>query len=487
MTLSTEDEGGWKWYTFALITFAKLQIFVWKPKYIYLALLSSIPVIFLLTRGVSRAFVILPLILALLTAYNERKATGYIRLLIIRFVYLFPLCDVRKDPLLLKPITVINVPMRQRRKILITGGTGFCGVQVVKYLVENYPDWQLVLVSRSKNRKAAIQRIHHVCNEHGIPLFPTESIEIVRGEFKEYSLGRTYDELDAIWKDIGVVFHFAICNSYILPYECNYLWNQNLELICRLCYKHGVQLHAMGGAGYHFLEDCEIPKSYHRSTWCNGYFQFKQFQRLLVEKYVDHGLVGCTYDLPYIFADVEPKSILTPSDYEVNLNIKFARHFGQVRSFDVAVITPRVVAEIIARHTEIAFNTGALEYKYMNLFVRCFNDDDLNRLANVSWAKSRAHVEETIRNTTINSDFMISVFRDLFPEFWVGMKCRPLVAPDWAKDILESVDGEAVFRKIVRQCDAEGFSLAKFKNPKRDRKNSKVLYEPSGGQRQTLF
>jgi hypothetical protein len=134
------------------------------------------------------------------------------------------------------------------------------------------------------------------------------------------------------------------------------------------------------------------------------------------------------------------------------------------------------VAEVIAKHADIAFNTGAFECKYMNLFVRSFNDDDLNRLANVSWAKSRAHVEETIRNTTINSDFLISVFRDLFPEFWVGMKCRPLVCPNWAKEIMETVDGEEVFRKVVRQTDAEGLSMAKFKNPKRDRKNSKVLY-----------
>jgi hypothetical protein len=103
-------------------------------------------------------------------------------------------------------------------------------------------------------------------------------------------------------------------------------------------------------------------------------FSVKQFQRLLVKKYVEHGLFGCTYDLPYIFADVEPTSALTPTHYEVNLLMKFNLHFGQVPSYDLAVITPQVVAAIIAKHTEIAFKAGALDSKYMNLFTQAFSD-----------------------------------------------------------------------------------------------------------------
>lgn len=457
-----EVERQWKWYTYALLAFANLQLFSREPHYIHVVLLSSIAAMYWLTHGVARGFVLVPLALEFLTAFYERKATGWIRRLIFKFVCFFPPCDARKDPLLVKAIKPTNVPLRQKRRILVTGGTGFCGVQVVKFLTENYPDWKIALVSRSASRMATVNRIQQVCREHGIPFFNTDEIEVIRGDFKKLNLGRTFEELDAVWNDIGVVFHFAMCNSYFVPYECNYKWNQNLDVICRLCQKHGVQLHAMGGSGYHILEDCEIPVSNRRgSTWCNGYFQFKQFQRLLVEKYIEHGLHACTYDVAYIFADVEPKSARSPSDYEAGFVVKFIRHFGAPVGFVGEVVTPRAIAAIIAKHTDIAFKRGALESKYMHLFVQVFND--LNHV--VCGRKERAQVEETIRNTTVNSDALITAYRDLFPDFMVGRKIRPLECPIWAKEILDTVDGQEVARKFVQQCDDEGMSFATFKNP----------------------
>ena len=251
-------------------------------------------------------------------------------------------------------------------------------------------------------------------------------------------------------------------SSYIVPYECNYKWNQNLDIICNLCQKHGVQLHTMGGSGYHILEDSKIPLSYRRgSTWCNGYFQFKQLQRRLVEKYIEHGLHACTYDVGYIFADVEPKSALSPSDYEAGWVVKFIRRFGGPVGFVAEVVTPRAIAKIVARHADNGFKRGALESKNMHLFVEIFHDLNLF----VCGRKEGAQVEENIRNTTVNSDTLMKVYRDLFPDFMLGRKVRPLTCPIWAKEMLDKVDGEAVLRKFVRQCDDESMSFATFENP----------------------
>ena len=191
-----ESEQRWEWYTYALLAFANLQLFVREPKYIHVVLLSSIPIMYWLTHGVARGFVLVPLVLEFLTALYERRVTGCIRKLIFKFVCFFPPCDPHKDPLLLKEIITTNVPLRQKRRILVTGGTGFCGIQVVKYLVENYPGWEIVLVSRSASRMSTVNRIQQVCCEHGIPFFNTDKIEVIRGDFKKRNLGRTFEELD---------------------------------------------------------------------------------------------------------------------------------------------------------------------------------------------------------------------------------------------------------------------------------------------------
>lgn len=180
----------------------------------------------------------------------------------------------------------------------------------------------------------------------------------------------------------------------------------------------------------------------------------------LCTKYVGHGLYACTYDVPYIFANVEPKSGRTPRDYEAGLVIKFIRHFSTKVVYSGEVVTPREIAEIIAKHAEIALTRGEMESKYMHLFVQSFNDDDLNRL--VHGRKPSPQIEETIRNTTENSDALITAYRDLFPDFMATRTCRPLTCPTRAKEVLDAVDGEAVLRKFVRQCDDEGMSFARF-------------------------
>jgi hypothetical protein len=142
----------------------------------------------------------------------------------------------------------------------------------------------------------------------------------------------------------------------------------------------------------------------------------------------DYMLARMTYDVSYIFsyifADVEPKSARTPRDYEAGLVIKFIRHFGTKVGYSGEVVTPREIAEIIAKHAEIALTRGEMESKYMHLFVPSFNDDDLNRL--VHGRKPSPQIEETIRNTTENSAALITAYRDLFPDFMATRTCRPL-------------------------------------------------------------
>eukprot|EP00052_Salpingoeca_macrocollata_P019412 m.161115 g.161115 ORF g.161115 m.161115 type:complete len:571 (+) comp20960_c0_seq1:288-2000(+) len=454
----------WSLLTRAVIGFGHLQMLAWYPEALHgvLFLVSSLVV---LMCNCSLIWLGIPLALALLVHRSERWVTGRLRYLVFGAICLTPPCDPRADPLVQQlrnsnALPSTPRPMSTQQAALVTGATGFAGMYLLRELVRRHPERNIVVLSRH-SRNVTLAKIRRCCARYGVPEFPLDNVTVTFGDFKKTNLGSSLVQLDAVWSQIGVVYHYAMSTSYIVPYECMRFWSHNVDLLCRLCLQHGVQLHAMGGSGSHVVEDTPVPESKIRSIWCNGYFYFKLFQRELMSKYVERGMFGCTYDAPYITADVALPAATTPVDYEVAVAFKFGRTYGLPPTLaEMTVITADGLACVLAEHAERARAMRQMECSYMNLFIKAFPVCACVQRNGVTITGSRQEVIDNIQKSASNPGLMCQLLDVLVPEFVNTVQMRPRSGPRWTAELLDKYDAEAVCDKYLQQVDAAKLTIA---------------------------
>ncbi|GMH74186.1 hypothetical protein TL16_g06396 [Triparma laevis f. inornata] len=450
----------WKWYTPFLITFCdQLMPLVSRTDWLYA--LCFIPLLLSLLAG--SAYHSLPAYLPALSVgatllslpivhFKSRYLTGQLRFFIFFVVYLFPSCDATLDPLCDPAVIIANglnsrnksTPRRtlRRRKIksvMVTGATGFTGVHLIRHLLTHYPTWKVSILSRRSDSNATHLALLATCKQYNIVSFTAQeliTLNVVKGDFKKPNLGLSQDQLDHHFESIDAVFHLAMSTSYIVPYEANRIWAANLAVLCQACLAHNVELHCMGGSGYHITEDCKSFDSKKRGLWMNGYFQFKQFQVKLLNTYTEHtDLVSCTYDVPYIVADDDGEETLTPALYETALIFKIFRHFGSCDHYDLSIVTPQTVSWVLCQNAQREKGEKAT---YMNFFEDKYDFDGLSRVGGFEQV-GREVIRGRISEKVANVGEILELYESVAPSFWVGTPLRKIVAPEWVCGYLEEL------------------------------------------------
>ncbi|GMH58307.1 hypothetical protein TrST_g9604 [Triparma strigata] len=428
--------------------------------------------------------------------FNERWLTGQLRFFIFFVVHLSPPCDATLDPLCdpakISKSATSTTPRRslRRRKIkhvMVTGATGFTGVHLIRHLLTYYPSWKVSLLSRRSDPASTYLALLATCKKYNVTPFSTQelnSLFVVKGDFKKPNLGLSEAQLNDAFEGVDAVFHLAMSTSYIVPYEANRIWAQNLAVLCRACLAHSVELHCMGGSGYHITEDCKSFDSKKRGLWMNGYFQFKQFQVKLLNTYSEHtDLISCTYDVPYIVADDDGEETLTPALYETALIFKIFRHFGSCDHYDLSIVTPQTVSWVLCKNAEM---DKEFKSTYMNFFEDKYDFDGLSRVGGFKQT-DRDTIKNRIRDKVSNVSEILELYESVAPSFWVGTPLRPVVAPDWVREYLDELaakrldklqsgkktkgnrsmkmsSGDGVLGKFVSQTDSDGFSICEFRD-----------------------
>lgn len=185
------------------------------------------------------------------------------------------------------------------KNILITGATGFVGINIIKELLKN-KDNCLFLLVRGTDDSSANERVISLLEEHydGNLEEIIKGITVLEGDVAEKNLGLTDNVLDSLTQEINEIFHSAASINFKLPIELavkiNVTGTDNVFKFAKKCFENGVlkrinhisTAYVAGNTKERFYENqLDIGQGFD-----NTYEATKLEAEKLVHKYIEKGL-----------------------------------------------------------------------------------------------------------------------------------------------------------------------------------------------------
>ena len=133
------------------------------------------------------------------------------------------------------------------KNILITGATGFVGINIVRKLLEE-SDAYLYLLVRNAGQNSAINRMHKLLATYYLEIeqynYILNRIEIISGDIVEEKLGLSNTAWNELSQKINIIYHCAATIHFNLPfneaYDINVLGTKRVLDFADQCYKNNV-------------------------------------------------------------------------------------------------------------------------------------------------------------------------------------------------------------------------------------------------------
>lgn len=222
--------------------------------------------------------------------------------------------------------------MTTHKHVLITGATGFVGMNLVKKMIEQEGVHLHLLVRNSETEPAKKRVFNWIKNCYSAEEYPeiVKRIDVIEGDITEENLGLT----DRLWNELSCkideIFHSAAAIHFHLPYELAYEINtkgtQRVLDFAMACHENNQVLlnyistaYVAGVTSDIFLET-DLAQG---QEFGNTYEQTKYEAELLVHSYVEKGLPTIIYRPSIISGDFSTGEITKSNlifDFIVNLN-----------------------------------------------------------------------------------------------------------------------------------------------------------------------
>jgi len=239
------------------------------------------------------------------------------------------------DPLLTQPLMLSGPQIRnasdpQRDAILLTGGTGFVGTYCIGEIMRQNPGVHVFAVVRGgKKWRLASQEFPRSVAGSELGEEPAEEFNPVYGHElpKGWAARCTAldgdcsagdlengialfnlcaEDLETIRRRCFACIHLACSTSYVNLYTENRKWAVAFNTLCGFCTDNNIAVHYLGGTGRGVYENVTDPSEINEeSLFSNGYFRLKHVQHQIIKRYINAGMRGTAYDVPYIFGAPE--------------------------------------------------------------------------------------------------------------------------------------------------------------------------------------
>lgn len=121
--------------------------------------------------------------------------------------------------------------------ILLTGCTGFLGMQILYDILNEHQDTKVICLTRSKSHKTAYERINELCQFYFNKNFDYSRIEIIDTDITKPQLGLLQDDYKRLSKEVDLVINCAANVRYYGEYsyfkKVNVDITQNLINFCK--------------------------------------------------------------------------------------------------------------------------------------------------------------------------------------------------------------------------------------------------------------
>lgn len=217
-----------------------------------------------------------------------------------------------------------------RDAILLTGGTGFVGTYMLGEIMRQNPDVHVFAVVRGgkKWRLASREFPQSVLGselgeEDPADFNPVYGHELPKGWSARCTaldgdcaagdpnngislFNLSPEDLETVARRCFAVIHLACCTSYVTSYAEKRKWAVAFNTLCGFCTDNDMSIHYLGGTGRTMYNDVKTEADINEeSLFSNGYFRLKHVQHKILNRYIDAGLQGTAYDVPYIFGAPE--------------------------------------------------------------------------------------------------------------------------------------------------------------------------------------
>jgi len=239
------------------------------------------------------------------------------------------------DSLLTAPLLKGRYKMRRgpsappRDAILLTGGTGFIGTYCLGEIMRQNPDVHIFAVVRGgkKWRLASREFPQSVMGselgeENPADFNPVYGHELPKGWSSRCTaldgdcaagdpdngipmFKLSPEDLETIAQRCFAVIHLACETSYVAKYADNRRWAVAFNALCGFCMDNDIAMHYLGGTGRNVYAGVKPEEINEESLYSNGYFRLKYVQHKMINRYIDAGLQGTAYDVPYVFGAPE--------------------------------------------------------------------------------------------------------------------------------------------------------------------------------------
>ncbi|CAF0953541.1 unnamed protein product [Adineta steineri] len=195
------------------------------------------------------------------------------------------------------------------RSALITGSTGYIGIQVFSNLLRQKTIDRIICVSRHNDQEAFWSSIQSQAKKFQVSLNISEAkekVEVVRIDLDK-NHGLILPALEKYKQSVSTVHHLACDSTYGHPFEHFEPWINCTKALIQYCMdpKYPKQMYATGSYGHHLIDNphVDLKEDFY---FINGYFQYKRWLNNYMQEKMDEGLNGILFEPAYIIGPIDP-------------------------------------------------------------------------------------------------------------------------------------------------------------------------------------